>query len=191
MRNYIEALKDRNDFEQTTLPHMDILHSYALHLTRNSEDAKDLVQDVLLKAFRFWDKYEKGTNVKAWLYRIMRNSYINQYRSKTKEPHKIDFDDNRFYSKASQHEGLLEHKDAKPYHEIFEDEIAHSLDTLTKDFKTIVLLSDLEKFSYQEIAKIMNCPVGTVRSRLHRGRKQLQKKLFAYASDNRYILQES
>ena len=187
----MKVYNHKKDFEQTAIPLMDILHNYALRLTMNSENAKDLLQDTYLKAFRFWDSFEKGTNLKAWLYEIMRNSYINQYRKKTKEPNKVEYDENEFYYKIAQ-QGSFEPKYLKinSYDEIFEDEITRSLDGLAKDFKTVVLLSDLENFSYEEIANILDCPIGTVRSRLHRGRKRLQKELFNYAKNNGYIFKE-
>jgi RNA polymerase sigma-70 factor (ECF subfamily) len=192
MAHNIEALNNQKDFEQTALPHMDMLRNYALHLTMNSENANDLLQDTYLKAFRFWNDFEKGTNIKAWLYQIMKNSYINQYRKKVKEPKKIEYNENQFYYKSSHHEvSFVPHNlKTKLYNEIFEDEITCSLERLTKDFKTVVLLSDFEEFSYEEIANILECPIGTVRSRLHRGRKQLQKELFGYACQNRYIMKE-
>lgn len=191
MMNSTKILKDQTDFEQTAIPLMDILYNYALHLTMNSENAKDLLQDTYLKAFRFWDSYEKGTNIKAWLSEIMKNSYINQYRKNVKAPKEVEYDENQFFYKISQQVSFdPKYLHTKSYDEIFEDEITRSLDTLTKDFKTAVLLSDFEDFSYEEIANIINCPIGTVRSRLHRGRKQLQKKLFNYAKGNGYIMKQ-
>jgi RNA polymerase sigma-70 factor, ECF subfamily len=188
----MDVLSIQKDFEQTAIPHMKMLRAFALHLTMNSENANDLLQDTYLKAFRFWDQYEKGTNVKAWLYQIMRNSFINQYRKKVKEPKKIEYDETQYSYKMSHQEGVFDsnyHK-AKSYDAVFEDEITRSFDTLTKDFKTVVLLSDFHEYSYEEIAKILDCPVGTVRSRLHRGRKQLQKKLYHYAAENGYIFKD-
>ena len=138
----MKVYNHKKDFEQTAIPLMDILHNYALRLTMNAENAKDLLQDTYLKAFRFWDSFEKGTNLKAWLYEIMRNSYINQYLKKTKEPNKVEYDENEFYYKIAQ-QGSFEPKYLKinSYDEIFEDEITRSLDGLAKDFKTVVLLS--------------------------------------------------
>jgi RNA polymerase sigma-70 factor, ECF subfamily len=186
--NNIGTLIDQKDFEQTAIPYMDILYNYALHMTMNSANAEDLLQDTYLKAFRFWGNFERGTNIKAWLYQIMRNSYINQYRKKVKEPKKVEYDENQFYYRISQ-QGSFDSKylEEKSYDEIFEDEITHSLDKLTKELKTVVILSDFEDLSYEEIANIINCPIGTVRSRLHRGRKHLQNELFNYAKENGYI----
>jgi RNA polymerase sigma factor, sigma-70 family len=177
-------------FEQTALPHITILHTYALHLTMNSENAKDLLQDTYLKAYRFWGNFEKGTNVKAWLYCIMKNSYINRYRKEKKEPKNVQYEEcnlphNTIQETSFGQKYLLE----KPYDEIFEDEIARSIDSLKDSFRNIIILSDIEGHTYKEIANIVDCPIGTVRSRLYRSRKQLRKKLFNYAKENGYILQ--
>jgi RNA polymerase sigma-70 factor, ECF subfamily len=119
----MEALSIQKDFEQTAIPHMQILYNYALRLTMNSENAKDLLQDTYMKAFRYWNNFEKDTNIKAWLYQIMRNLYINQYRKKIKEPKKVEYDEDQFYYKMSQ-QGSFDPKylKAKSYDEIFEDE---------------------------------------------------------------------
>jgi len=191
MINSRELLNKNNDFEQTALPLMNTLYNYAMSLTRNQENAKDLLQETYLKAFRFWDTYEKGTNVKAWLYQIMKNSHININRKIFKEPRKIEYDENQFYGKISQ-SGLIDaYLNGKSGDQIFGDEIAQSIASLPKIYQTIVLLSDYEDFSYEEVAQIVNCPVGTVRSRLHRGRKQLQRKLADYAEYNGYIFKRA
>ena len=172
------------DFEQIAVPHMPRLHNYALKLTMNSEDAKDLTQETYLKAYRFWNKFEKGTNIEAWLYQIMKNSYINQYRAKIKEPKKIEYDETHFYS--APHPQPPEQK-GEPFDKLFGDEIAQSIKSLPGIFRTIVLLSDVEELTYAEIAKRVACPVGTVRSRLHRGRKILQQQLLKFATINGYV----
>ncbi len=188
MINRMESINKNMDFEQTALPLMNTLYNYALSLTRNQENAKDLLQETYLKAFRFWDTYEKGTNVKAWLYQIMKNSHINVNRKLFREPRKIEYDENQFYGGINQ-SGLIDaHLNGKSGDQIFGDEISQSIASLPKIYQAIVLLSDYEDFSYEEVAQIVNCPVGTVRSRLHRGRKQLQRKLADYAEYNGYIL---
>lgn len=181
-------MTDHWDFEHTAVPYMPRLHNYALKLTMNSEDAKDLTQETYLKAYRFWDTFEEGTNVKAWLYQIMKNSYINQYRIKIKEPNKIEYDEAHFYYDTPQHQSF-DFKDQKvePVDKLFGDEIARSIKSLPSIFRTIVLLSDVEELTYAEIAKRVACPVGTVRSRLHRGRKILQKQLVNFATINGYV----
>jgi len=189
--NNRRLINDHLEFEQTAIPHMDVLRHHALHLTRNSEDANDLVQETYLKAFRSWHSYEKGTNIKGWLYQIMKNSYINLYRKKVKEPRKIEYSDIHFHHTGNPFGELdLRQFDGKSYDNIFEDEVAHSFQSLPLDFKTVLLLSDYEDLSYEEIAHIVDCPIGTVRSRLHRGRRHLQKRLFDYASRNGYIMRD-
>ena len=179
---------DRNIFEQTALPHITVLHSYALRLTMNPENAKDLLQETYLKAYRFWCQYEKGTNIKAWLYCIMRNSFINLYRRETREPKKVEYQeyhlpDNTTHNTTSACNLIPK----KSYKEIFGDEITRSIDSLKETFRNVLILSDVEGFTYQEIADIVDCPIGTVRSRLFRSRKQLREKLLNYARENRYI----
>lgn len=175
--------KDKqNEFKSEAIPQMNALYSFARHLTGNSDDADDLLQDTYLKAFRFWDKYQKGTNIRAWLFRIMKNSYINRYRKVTKEPELIDFDEiqeyyTRLQDTASNDQDLAK----KMFGGLFDDEVAKALDELLPDFKTVVILCDIEGYTYEEIAEFIDIPIGTVRSRLHRGRKMLQSKLFEYA----------
>lgn len=192
MIDHLGIQKHYREFEQVAVPHMPILHNYALHLTKNLEDAKDLVQETFFKAFRAWSGFEAGTNIKGWLYQIMRNSYINLYRKNQREPRKTDYNDDQLYRTVSQ-PGSFDPQilRGKSYNEIFEDEVAHSIDLLPDDFKTVVLLSDYEDLSYEEIADIVDCPIGTVRSRLHRARRQLQKSLSHYAKDNGFIMNQS
>ena len=179
-------------FEQTALQHKNILHAYALHLTMNSENAKDLLQETYLKAYRFWDNYETGTNIKAWLYCIMKNSYINLYRKEKNEPKKIQYEEWHLpYNTAQEASFGQKHFPERTSDGIFGDEIARSIESLKDSFRDIIILSDVEGHTYEEIANIVGCPIGTVRSRLHRGRNQLRKKLFNYAKNNRYILQGS
>jgi RNA polymerase sigma-70 factor, ECF subfamily len=185
------AMNDHHGFEKTAIPHMVPLRFYAFHLTANSEDAKDLLQDTFLKAYRFWNTFEQGTNVKSWLYQIMKNSYINNYRRKIKELNNIEYDENRFCHKTVQ-DGLLDitsHR-KKNCDEMYGDEIAHSIDSLPDTFKSVIILSDVEELTYSEIAQAVDCPVGTVRSRLHRARKVLQKQLANYAQGNGYVLRK-
>lgn len=174
--------RKQEDFQQEALPHMDILYNYALRTTGNPEDARDLLQETYLKAYRFWDKYEKGTNIRAWLFRIMKNSYINRYRKESKEPDKVDYGDvENFYNSVR-----AEYKDTNDLQErlfrnLLGDEVARALESLPEDFRTVVILCDIEGLTYEEIAEFIDRPIGTVRSRLHRGRKLLQAKLLEYA----------
>ncbi len=180
--------KKQKEFEAEALPHMDVLYNFALRTAGNENDARDLLQETYLKAYRFWDKYEKGTNIRAWLFRIMKNSYINRYRKETKEPDKVDYDEiENFYNVIR-----AEHTDSNDLQEklfggLLGDEVAKALESIPEDFRTVVILCDIEGLTYEEIAEFVESPIGTVRSRLHRGRKLLQAKLFEYAKDQGYL----
>jgi len=179
---------NHNNFEQTTLPHKTLLYNYAFYITKNSDDADDLLQETFLKAYRFWHNFESGTNVKAWLYQIMKNSYINYYRKETRQPKKVEYNENHLpYNTIQETPDTHTHVVEKSYDELFGDEIAHSLESLNTSFRNILILSDVEGLSYKEIADIVDCPIGTVRSRLHRSRTLLRKKLFYYAKKNGYV----
>ncbi|MBI4548408.1 MAG: sigma-70 family RNA polymerase sigma factor [Ignavibacteriae bacterium] len=184
----VKINKRHEEFVKEAIPHMDLLYNYALRMTANPDDASDLIQETYLKAYRFWDKYEKGTNIRAWLFRIMKNSYINRYRKESKEPETLDYDDiQNFYNtiryEATDPNDLQE----KIFGGLLEDDIARAIESLPEDFRTVVILSDIEGLSYEEIAEFVDCPVGTVRSRLHRGRKMLRAKLFDYAKKHGYV----
>jgi len=175
-------------FEQEALPHMDALYNFALRMTGDGDDANDLVQDTFLKAFRFFDKFEKGTNCKAWLFRIMKNTFINSYRKKTKEPDKVDYEDvEKFYETVKPSSTDSAHLEKEIYDNLLDDEITSAIASLPDDFKTVIILSDIEGFTYDEIADFVDCPVGTVRSRLHRARKMLFAKLYKYANEKGYV----
>jgi RNA polymerase sigma-70 factor (ECF subfamily) len=179
---------NREEFEQIALPPMNVLHKYALHLTMNSESANDLLQETYLKAYRFWGHFKKGTNINAWLYRIMRNSHINRYRRDRNKPAHVRYEEYHLPPDAtrdtSPHHNVVQ---GQSYDTLFGDEILHSMRSLHETFREVVVLGDLEGLSYKEIAATLDCPIGTVRSRLHRGRKLLQERLFAYAQENGYI----
>jgi RNA polymerase sigma-70 factor (ECF subfamily) len=176
------------EFEREALPHMDALYNFALRMTGDGDDANDLVQDTFLKAFRFFDKFEKGTNCKAWLFRIMKNTFINTYRKKTKEPDKVDYEEvENFYENVKPSSTDSAHLEKEIYDNLLDDEISSAIAALPDDFKTVIILSDIEGFTYDEIADFIDCPVGTVRSRLHRARKMLFAKLHKYANEKGYI----
>ena len=176
------------EFEQEALPHMDALYNFALRMTGDGDDANDLVQDTFLKAFRFFDKFEKGTNCKAWLFRSMKNTFINSYRKKTKEPDKVDYEDvEKFYETVKPSSTDSAHLEKEIYDNLLDDEITSAIASLPDDFKTVIILSDIEGFTYDEIADFVDCPVGTVRSRLHRARKMLFAKLYKYANEKGYV----
>ena len=169
-------------FDTELLPHIDALKTFAFHLTYNDQDADDLVQETYMKAHRFIDKYIEGTNAKAWLFKILKNAYINQYRKKSKQPTKVDFEDIVSYHNSDDDKGSG-YFDLRE--EIFQnmigDEVTTAINALPIDFRTVVLLCDVEGFTYEEISKIIDVPIGTVRSRLFRARNMLKEKLRAYA----------
>lgn len=180
--------KKHTEFEVEALPHMDVLYNFALRTTGNEDDARDLLQETYLKAYRFWDKYEKGTNIRAWLFRIMKNSYINRYRKETKEPDKVDYEDiENFYNTIRAESTDPNDLQEQLYGNLLGDEVTKALQSLPDDFRTVVILCDIEGLTYEEIAEFVECPIGTVRSRLHRGRKLLQAKLFEYAKQQGMI----
>jgi RNA polymerase sigma-70 factor (ECF subfamily) len=168
---------------------MDALYRTALRMTKNQTDAEDLVQETMVKAYRFWDKFEPGSNCRAWLFKIMTNIFINEYRSKSRTPVSVnmdDIDDNFLYGQlASMPPGRTPEEEM--FAKIFDDDVKKAIEELPDDFRLVVVLSFLEGFSYQEIADIIELQLGTVKSRLHRGRKLLQKKLHDYAVKNGYI----
>lgn len=176
------------DFQREAIPHMQAVYNYALKITGDEDDANDLVQETFLKAFRFFDKFEKGTNCKAWLFRILKNSYINDYRKNVKEPNKVDYEDiQNFYENIQPNEISTNHFEQDAFSNLLDDEITKVMSTLPEDFRTVIILSDIEGFSYEEIADFVDIPVGTVRSRLHRARKMLYSLLYDYAKDKGYI----
>lgn len=179
----------RKQFEVEALPHMDALLRTALRMTKNQTDAEDLVQETMVKAYRFWDKFESGSNCRAWLFKIMTNIFINEYRSKSRTPVSVnmdDIDDNFLFGQLSTM-APERNPEQELFAKIFDDDVKKAIEELPDDFRLVVVLSFLEGFSYQEIADIVDLQLGTVKSRLHRGRKLLQKKLYDYAVKNGYI----
>jgi RNA polymerase sigma-70 factor (ECF subfamily) len=172
---------------------MDALYRTALRMTKNDSDAEDLVQETMIKAYRFWDKFEQGSNCRAWLFKIMTNIFINDYRSKSRTPQSIDvddIDDNYLYSQlVSQNDN--DNPERQLFAKIFDEDVKKAIEELPDDFRMVVVLSFLEGFAYQEIAEIADLQLGTVKSRLHRGRKLLQKKLLDYAIKNGYAKEKS
>ncbi len=175
----------RESFEREALAHLDVLYRVALRLTANPSDADDLVQETMLKAYRAWDQYEKGTNAKAWLLTILRHAFINEYRRRTRHPETVDVDTIEPYAVFS------EVQDEDPqgafFDRIVDDEVLRAIDQLPEVFRETLVLSDVEGMSYQEIAGILEVPVGTVKSRLFRARHLLQGKLYDYAVEMGYI----
>jgi RNA polymerase sigma-70 factor (ECF subfamily) len=188
-----KALQKRQaEFEAEVIPHRDILYNFALRTTGDKDDALDLLQETFMKAFRFWDKYEKGTNVRAWLFRIMKNSYINRYRKETREPAMVDYDDvENFYDSIRDETTDSNDLQKKIYSNMLGDEVTQALQSLPEDFRTVVILCDIEGLTYDEIAEFLNCPIGTIRSRLHRGRKMLEEKLYDYARERGMLTEDA
>lgn len=176
------------DFEKEAMPHMNALYNFALRMTGDPDDADDLVQETYLKAFRFFDKFEKGTNCKAWLFRILKNSYINDYRKNSKQPSKVDYEDiENFYETIKSSEVKSSHLTEDVYNNLLDDEVSAAISSLPEDFRTVIILSDIEGFTYEEIADFVDVPIGTVRSRLHRARKMLYVRLHKYAQERGFV----
>lgn len=178
----------QREFKKEALPHMDFLYNYALRMTYNAADAEDLVQETFLKAFRFWDSYEQGTNIRAWLFRIMKNAYINRYRKEKKEPEMVEYQEvENFYNNVR--ESAVESSDSQEtmFNNLMEDDVSNAIAELPEDFRTVVILCDIEELTYEEVAEFLDCPIGTVRSRLHRGRKLLRARLQEYAKKRGYV----
>ncbi len=177
-----EELVKQSDFEDEMIPHLDAIYNYALRLTTDPNDAEDLVQDTIVKAYRFFSSYEKGTNAKAWLFRILKNSYINNYRKKSKQPHQVDYDEvSQFYESIRSEQTETSDLEDLMYREMLDDDVTRALTDLPEDFRTVVMLCDVEGFTYEEIANMLDVPIGTIRSRLHRGRNLLRAQLLDYA----------
>ncbi|MBT8218785.1 MAG: sigma-70 family RNA polymerase sigma factor [Bacteroidia bacterium] len=168
-------------FEKEFFPQINALYNFAYHLTFSEEDSNDLVQETYLKAYKNIDKYEKGTNAKAWLFRILKNAFINEYRKKVNRPKKVDFDDIVKYQDGESEQLLYEDFRQEIYQNLIGDEVTSAVNALGIEFRTVILLCDVEGFTYEEIAKIVDIPIGTVRSRLHRARNMLKKRLYQYA----------
>ena len=171
-------------FEEEFLPHADALKTFAYHLTYNETDADDLVQETYLKSYRFIDKYLVGTNAKAWLFKILKNEFINRYRKKAKRPTAVDFEEIITYHDQEDNNQYSSYVDLRVelYQAMMGDEITIAINGLPVDFRTVILLCDIEGFTYEEISKIIDIPIGTVRSRLHRARNMLKEKLQEYAA---------
>jgi RNA polymerase sigma-70 factor (ECF subfamily) len=190
--DYGGAVAEQARFADLAMEYMPSLYSAALRMTRNPSDAEDLVQDTYLKAYRGFRGFQEGTNLKAWLYRILTNTYINAYRAKKRRPDESDIDDVEdlyLYHRLggleaaslgrSAEDQVLEH--------FTEAEVKEAVESLPEQFRLAVLLGDVEGFSYKEIAEILDVPIGTVMSRLHRGRKALQRRLYEFGRERGLI----
>ena len=178
------AEEKRSSFEREALVHLDALYRVALRLTGNPADAEDLVQDAMLRAYRSWDRFTLGTNAKGWLLTILRNLFINEYRRRRRHPETVDLDTIEPFTVF---EKVQEDPQGAFFDRIVDDEVLRAVDALPEVFREAVMLSDVEGLSYEEIAKVLDIPVGTVKSRLYRGRRMLQTKLYEFAVSMGYI----
>lgn len=189
------AAKEYNELEKTDIfnnefmVHINALYNFALKLTLDEDEAKDLLQDSCMKAFRFINSFEKGTNAKAWLFRILKNSFINDYRKKSKNPGMVDYQEIESFYNSDDTEGQYQTTPdlrSETVKGMLGDEITNALNSMDVDFRTVIILCDLEGFKYDEMSKILDIPIGTVRSRLHRARNILKVKLATYAASMGY-----
>lgn len=183
---------NKRRFEQEALVHTDALYRAAMRMTKNESDAQDLIQETFLRAYKNFDRFEEGTNCKAWLFKIMTNTFINAYRSKQKQATPVSFDDvddNFLYSQLAETSDTGDpEKDF--FAKMIDQDVVEAIEQLPAEFRMVVVLAFYEGFAYQEIADILGIQVGTVKSRLHRGRKILQKLLWQYARDRGPIKEE-
>ncbi len=182
------SVKQKNEmFNAEFFPHLNAMYNFAYRLTFNQDDANDLVQDTYLKSYRFINSFKRGTNAKAWLFRILKNSFINDFRKKAKQPAKVDYSEvESYYNSEKVDANITTDLRVETVRHMMGDEITNAMNTLAVDFRTIIILCDLEGFTYDEMSKILDIPIGTVRSRLHRARNLLKEKLQKYASSMGY-----
>ena len=175
----------REAFEADVLPQLDSLYRLALRLTTDPSRAEDLVQDTVLKAFRSWQSFQPGTSIRSWLFTILRNTFINDYRRRQREPIPMDLD--AAEALATSRAAEDEDPEGTYFNQIIDAKVLEAIDALPEDFREVLVLSDVENMSYAEIAKMLNLPVGTVKSRLFRARRQLQKALRDHAVEMGYL----
>ncbi|MEM9888327.1 MAG: sigma-70 family RNA polymerase sigma factor [Bacteroidota bacterium] len=169
-------------FDEEFLPVINALYNFAYHLSQNEEDANDLVQETYMKAFKAIDSYHEGTNAKAWLFRILKNNFINNYRRKSIRPTQVEYEEiANFHDEEDTQYSSYSDLRLEMFQHMMGDEITNAINSLPVDFRIVILLCDIEGFTYEEISKIVDIPIGTVRSRLHRARKLLKEKLADYA----------
>lgn len=181
-------IEKQKKFENETVPHQDALYNYALKIARNADDAQDLLQETYYKAFKNYHQFENGTNSKAWMFMILKNTFINNYRKLKREPAKLDYDEiEDIYENIKSDQAKDNNLDLDFYNGLLDDELSAALSKIPSKMREVFLLCDLEGYTYEEIAEITDIPIGTVRSRLHRARKLLQDELFGYAKVNGYL----
>ncbi|MDO8364582.1 MAG: sigma-70 family RNA polymerase sigma factor [Actinomycetota bacterium] len=183
-------MADRTEFAQQAMQYAPQLYSAALRMTRNSSDAEDLVQETYLRAYRSFATFTEGTNLRAWLFRILTNTFINTYRAKQRRPQEselADVEDLYLYKRISNVDVAARSAEDTLFELFTDDEVKTALENLPESFRLPVLLADVEEFSYKEIAEMLDIPIGTVMSRLHRGRKAMQKALIDFATERGLI----
>lgn len=176
----------RSSFADDAMQYAPQLYSAALRMTRNAADAEDLVQETYLRAYRSYESFEEGTNLRAWLYRILTNTFINAYRAKQRRPQETDVDDvdDLYLYRRVRSADISSRSAEETLFDLFtDDEVKQALEDLPESFRLPVLLADVEGFAYREIAEMLDIPIGTVMSRLHRGRKSMQKALAQFAAE--------
>ncbi len=180
-------MADQADFETDAMQYAPQLYSAALRMTRNPADAEDVVQETFLKAYRAYGSYTEGTNLKAWLYRILTNTYINKYRKAQRRPSEVELgelQDMYLFKRLGETSGASESAESEVLEAFVDTDVIQALESLPDNFRVPVLLADVEGFAYKEIAEMLDIPIGTVMSRLHRGRKALQRKLWNLAEEH-------
>lgn len=192
MKDFGESNDKLREFELSALGYIDSLFNVAMRMTRNREEAEDLIQETYLKMHRFSHTFNKDSNLKAWLFKILRNTFINLFRKKIREPQVVNYGDaedfylfNKITNKRK--DDSLPGESVLSLEEFLEDEVKNALENLPLVFKEVVLYSDIEGLTYEEISDVIGCPIGTVKSRLYRARKQLQNSLWSYAKDRGYV----
>jgi len=193
MKDFDNSVIKKKEFESAALEHIDSLFNFGMRMTGNREAAEDLVQETYLKVHRFAHTFKDGSNLKAWLFKILRNTFINTFRKKIKEPKSIHYDEvedfylfNKIKNESNEDSSKLSENTGNVC-EFFEDEVKNAVNNLPLAFREVVLYSDIEELSYGEISEIVGCPIGTVKSRLFRARKLLQKSLWKYANERGYL----
>ena len=178
------------EFERLVLEHLDMLYAVALRLTRNPTDAQDLTQNTIVKALRFHNRFKDGTYIKAWLLTILRNTFINEYRRRVRRPDFVELTGSEAAANTAPDPDIAfepAEDSSTDLLELLDDEVKEAVESLPEDFRYAVIMADLKNKSYKEIAEVMNCPLGTVMSRLYRGRKLLRQRLYAYAKEHRLV----